>query len=152
MRTKSIAWTVIVAVTLLAIFALSFGAPSSQAAPLAAPTPVAITPKNAAPEFPVFFNAKALTADTRSSCFEVPDYAAIDLMTIIDQGTTNTVTLKLQHSNDNINFADGLTAVAANEADATAMQQFLIYGRWTCIYADVINTNTVTVTVQGVVK
>jgi hypothetical protein len=149
---RPIAWAAIVALTLLVLFVLAFGAPTSQAAPLAAPTPVAITPKNAAPEFPVFFKAKALTADTRSTCFEVPDYAAIDLMTIIDQTDGNTVTLKLQHSNDNINFADGLTAVAANDADATAMQQFLIYGRWTCIYADVTSTNTVTVTVQGVVK
>jgi hypothetical protein len=149
---RPIAWTVIVAVTLLALFALSFGTPVSQAAPLAAPTPVSVTTGNKSPEFPAFFNAKALTADTRSSCFEVPDYTAVDLMTVIDQGTVNTVTLTLNFSNDNSNFADGAAVVSANAADATALNQFALFGRWTCIYADVTNTNPVTITAIGVVK
>ena len=149
---RQIAWAVIVGVTLLALLLLSFGTPASQAAPLAAPTPVAVTVKNPAPEFPVFFDAKVLTADTRSSCFEVPDYSAIDLMTVIDQTDVNTVTLTLNFSNNNLNFADGVAAVSANVADATALNQFLLFGRWTCLYADVSVTNPVTVTAIGVVK
>jgi hypothetical protein len=158
MRTnKSIAWTIIVSVTLLALLALSFGVPtSSTAAPAAAPTPVSVTrPGNGvAPEFPVFFNGTSgITADTRSSCFEVPEYSAVDLQYLIDQSDVNTMTVKLQFSNDLVTFADGATVLTDNAADASGMQQFALYGRYACVYADVItSTFPVTLTVIGVVK
>lgn len=155
---KSIAWTVIVGLTLLGLLVLSFGAPqTSTAAPAMIPTPVSITrPGNGvAPEYPIFFNGVALTADTRSSCFEVPEYSAVDLQYLVDQTlatTVNTTTLKLQFSNDLVTFIDGAAIATSNITDTSDMLQLAIFGRYTCVYADVSNTNPITWTVLGVVK
>ncbi len=159
MKNKN-AWLVIVAVTLLALLLLPLrGVQANVPQPLAIPTPVTAPAHSTAPnapEFPLFFNAKPLTEDTRSSCFELPEYSIIDLQWLIDQTivntTANTITLKLQYSNDNINYVDGAAFVSANAADAGDMQQYNLFGRHTCIYADVSNTQTVTVTVIGTVK
>ncbi len=137
---------------LLVLSALSLNTPSSQAAPLAAPTPLAVAPKNAAPEFPTIFSSKVISADVRSDCFEVPDYAHVDLHWVIDMAAVNTTTLKLQHSNNNTSYVDGISFVSAAVADAESMQQYAIFGRWTCVYADVATTDLVTLTVLGVVK
>lgn len=158
MKAKPIIWTAIVGFTLLVLLALSIGVPTSgTAAPAAIPTPVAITrPGNGvAPEYPIFFNTAVLTADTRSSCFEVPEYSAVDLQYLVDQTlatTVNTTTLKLQFSNDLVTFTDGATVASANVADGSDMLQLAIFGRYTCVYADVSNTNPITWTVIGVVK
>ena len=146
---------VVLVASLLAAFAM-VPAGSTQAAPSFAPTPVAAVQRSPAPEFPTFFNAKVLTADTRSSCFEVPDYSVIDLQYNIDQTlvetTANTTTLTIQFSNDLVTYVDGLNAVADNAADASGLVQMQLFGRHTCVYANVTNTNPVTVTVNGVVK
>ncbi len=157
---KSFAWVMVIAVVLLALLLVPLGTASATIPqPLAIPTPVTAPAHSTAPnapEFPLFFNAKPLAADTRSSCFEVPEYSAIDLQWLIDQTivdtTANTITLKLQYSNDNLNYVDGASFVSANVADAGDMQQYNLFGRYTCIYADVSNTQTVTVTVIGTVK
>ncbi len=128
----------------------------TQAAPAAAPTPVAAVQRSPAPEFPQFFRTKVITEDTRSDCFEVPDYAVVDLQYLIDQtavaGAPNTTTLTLQFTNDLVTYVDGVNVVAANAADASDMQQFQLFGRHTCVYANVTNSNPVTVTALGVVK
>ena len=146
---------VVLVASLLAAFAM-VPAGSTQAAPSFAPTPVAAVQRAANPEFPVFFTNKVLTADTRSSCFEVPDYSVIDLQYNIDQTlvetTANTTTLTIQFSNDLVTFVDGLNAVADNAADASGMVQLQLFGRHTCVYANVSNTLPVTITVNGVVK
>ena len=146
---------VVLVASLLAAFAM-VPAGSTQAAPSLAPTPVAAVQRSPAPEFPTFFNAKVLTADTRSSCFEVPDYAVIDLQYLIDQtlveSAANTTTLTLQFSNDLVTYVDGLNAVASNADDASGMVQLQLFGRHTCVYANVSNTLPVTITVNGVVK
>lgn len=150
--------TVAFVVLLVSFFVAIALVPSSgtQAAPAAAPTPVAAVQRSPAPEFPLFFNAKVLTADTRSSCFDVPDYAVVDLQWIVDQtivdAAANTTTLTLQWSNDNANYVNGV-AVASNViTDTDDLQQFQLFGRHACVYADVSNTNPVTLTVLGVVK
>ena len=146
---------VVLVASLLAAFAM-VPAGSTQAAPSFAPTPVAAVQRAANPEFPAFFTNKVLTADTRSSCFEVPDYSVIDLQYNIDQTlvetTANTTTLTIQFSNDLVTFVDGLNAVADNAADASGMVQLQLFGRHTCVYANVSNTLPVTITVNGVVK
>ena len=146
----------IISVAILALFVLLAGSPTGMAAPLAAPTPVSIAhPSGPAPEYPIFFNAAVLTADTRSSCFEVPEYTIVDLQWIVDQTligvVPNTTTLTLQHSNGST-YVDGIAVATANIADVDGLDQFPIYGRHTCIYADVANTNPITVTAIGVVK
>ena len=146
---------VVLVASLLAVFAM-VPSGSTQAAPSFAPTPVAAVQRSLAPEFPVFFNAKVLTADTRSNCFEVPDYAVVDLQYIVDQTlvdlAANTTTLTLQWSNDNSNYVNGLAVATNNITDTNDLQQFQLFGRHACVYADVSNTNPVTVTVLGVVK
>lgn len=146
---------VLLVASLLAAVALAPSG-STQAAPSFAPTPVAAVQRSPAPEFPTFFNAKVLTEDTRSSCFEVPDYAVVDLQYIVDQTLValapNTTTLTLQWSNDNSNYVNGLAVATNNITDTNDLQQFQLFGRHACVYADVTNTNPVTVTVLGVVK
>jgi hypothetical protein len=119
-------------------------------------TAAAAVNRTNSPEFPVFFNARVLTEDTRSNCFEVPDYAVVDLQYIVDQTlvdlAANTTTLTLQWSNDNSNFVNGLAVATNNITDTNDLQQFQLFGRHACVYADVSNTNPVTVTVLGVVK
>lgn len=141
--------------SMLTVFALA-PVQAANPQPLQAPTPVAAVQRSPAPEFPTFFSAKVLTADTRSSCFEVPDYAVVDLQYIVDQTivdlAANTTTLTLQWSNDNVNFVNGLAVATNNITDTTDLQQFQLFGRHACVYADVTNTNPVTLTVLGVVK
>lgn len=150
-----VAAALILFVSFLALFALA-PAQAAQPVPLAAPTPVAAVVRSTQPEFPVFFNERALTADARSSCFEVPDYSVVDLQYLIDQtlvaSAANTTTLTLQWSNDNANFVNGLAVATNNTTDTNDLQQFQLFGRHACIYADVTNTNPVTITVLGVVK
>ena len=146
---------VLLVASLLAVFAL-VPTTGTQAAPSFAPTPVAAVQRSPAPEFPVFFRGNVLTADTRSSCFEVPDYSVVDLQYLIDQTlvetTANTTTLTIQFSNDLVTFVDGVNAVTDNAADASGLVQLQLFGRHTCVYANVSNTQPVTVTVLGVVK
>ena len=138
---------------LVVLSALSLNTPTSQAAPLAAPTPISVPIQaRVVPEFPTFFNTTVLQASANSSAFEVPDYSAIDLQWIIDVNTVNTTTLKLQYSNDNVNFVDGASFASAVVADANSMQQYPLFGRWTRVVATVSNTDPITITVMGTVK
>ena len=75
----------------------------------------------------------------------------------IDQTDVNTMTLKLQFTNDTpgtsgATYVDGINIVASNAADATDLQQFQTFGAWTCVYADVTNTNAVDVSVVVLLK
>ena len=146
---------ILLVASLLAVVALAPSG-STQAAPSFAPTPVAAVQRSLAPEFPAFSRAKVLTEDTRSSCFEVPDYSVVDLQYIVDQTLValapNTTTLTLQWSNDNANYVNGLAVATNNITDTNDLQQFQLFGRHACVYADVTNTNPVTLTVLGVVK
>ncbi len=146
---------IVLVASLLALFALA-PVDGTLAAPAAAPTPVAAVQRSPAPEFPQFFRTKVITEDTRSDCFEVPDYAVVDLQYLIDQtavaGAPNTTTLKLQFSNDLVTYIDGTNVVSGNVADGSDLQQYQLFGRHTCVYADVTNSNPLTLTVSGVVK
>lgn len=118
-------------------------------APVAQITPVAVTnPLNGGtlPAPMRYFNTVAITADTRI-CQDLSAYRVADIQYVIDQGTTNTVTLRLQHSNDNSNFTNGQALVTNNTADGNALNRYDLYGRWNCVFADVSNSNSLTVTV-----
>lgn len=138
---------------LLVLSALSLNTPSSQAAPLAAPTPISVPVQaRVAPEYPVFFNTKVITVSTRSDCFEVADYSAVDLHWIIDETDANSTTLKLQYSNNNTSYVDGVSFVSNAVADVESINQYPLFGRWACVYAALVGNQTVTVTVIGTVK
>lgn len=147
----------LIALTLLflAVVLLSIGNTGKvSAAPVAVPTPVSVS-RAVAKWFPVtYWDTAPLTADARAECFETAANDLIDIQYVIDQGAgvPNTTTIKLQHSVDNSTFIDGVSLVTSNSADASDLEQFQVFGRYTCLYADVSNTNAVTLTIKAVVK
>lgn len=145
----SVVGALVVALVVLALF---MPAPSMQAAPAAAPTPAASGFASRAPTELTWSSGVATTADGGSTALQVAGYTVADIQYVIDQGTTNTVTLKLQFSNDNVNWTDGATLVTDNAADAAALSQQAVFGKWARVYKDVTNTNPVTVTVIGILK
>jgi hypothetical protein len=153
---QTILAAVAVAVVLFAALALSMGGPANvTAAPAAIPTPVSVNHAGSFADVPVFFSAQVVTADGGSNAQNIQNHQVVDLQWIIDQTlltTMNTTTLKLQFSNDGSTWIDGATFATANVADAGDMQQYAIFGRYARVYADVSNTNPLTVTVIGVAK
>lgn len=142
---------VMLAVMALAGLAASMGAGNAVAAPQAIPTPVSVTPGNDAPQVATFWSAEPLTASAAGNEAIIVG-EKVDLQWVIDQTDVNTVTLKLQFSNDSSNWVDGATFVTSNAADAGDMQQYAVFGRYLRAYATVSNSNPVTVTVIGLVK
>ena len=153
--------------SLIVLAALLFGglaaitppAMASTSAPLAAPTPVSVTrPSRENSPWITFspFNVSVLTADTTSSCQDVGNYSVADVLYIIDQADTvvpNTTTLTTKWGvGDTTNLATGINVVASNSADVTDMQQVQLFGRYFCIFADVTNTKTVTITTQVIAR
>jgi hypothetical protein len=118
----------------------------ATAAPAAAPTPVSINHSGVRSDIVTFHSSDVITADGNSGVQSVADHAVIDLQWVIDQGTVNTTTFKLQFSNDGVNWVDGATIATSNAADVNSMQQFAVFGRWARINRDVSNTNTLTLT------
>jgi hypothetical protein len=112
--------------------------------PVAGYSPASGTTGNVVP----FMSEAVLTADTRA-CIDLRGFTVVDLQFVIDQGTTNTTTLKLQHSNNGVHFTDGQTIVASNTADANGLNRYDLFGRDTCVFADVTNSNPITITVLG---
>lgn len=132
--------------------------PSSVAAPAYAPTPVSGVNYGNSSGVSALLNfwpggSKVLTASGRAACFELTQYDVLDLQYAIDISDTQTVTLKLQYTNDRTSYADGLAISSdASEDVSTAMQQYPIFGRDTCIYATLGTANPVTVTLVGVAR
>lgn len=141
----------VVALVCLVGLSVSMGAGPALAAPQAIPTPVSVTPGNGAPQVATFWRAAPLTASGAGTEAIIAG-EKVDLQWVIDQTAVNTVTLKLQFSNDSTNWVDGATFVTNNAADAGDMQQYAVFGRYLRAYATVTNSNPVTVTVIGVVK
>lgn len=109
------------------------------------PTPVAAPARADQPKEAVFWPRNyALTASGRSNCIDLAGYGVLDLQYVIKEPSVNTTTLKLQYTNDNANFVDGATLVAA-VTDTNELTQVFTFGRYTCLYATVSNTQPVTV-------
>ena len=157
MRARQIIFgSLAVAVVLFAALVLSMTGPANvTAAPSAAPTPVSVNHAGTFADVPVFWSTQVVTADGGSSAQNIQNHQVVDLQWVVDQTlltTMNTTTLKLQFSNDGVNWIDGASFVSANVADANDMQQYAIFGRYARVYADVSNTNPLTLTVIGVAK
>ncbi len=152
MKAKNLILTVAVTMVVVMAFFAAFAVPSAQAGPMAAPTPV-VSGYSAKPASELTWLAGvATTADGGSTALNVAGWQATDIQYVIDQGTTNTVTLKLQFSNDGVNWTDGATLVTDNAADASVLSQAAVFGKWARVYADVTNTNPVTITAIGIMK
>ncbi len=125
--------------------------------PLAAPTPVTQTARNAANNQTLtFLNAEVLTATYTSPALSIEDIDVIDLQYVADQtlvaGETNTTTVKLQFSNTGVNWVDGPTVINANAADANDMQQYAVFGKYARLSGSVSNALPFTLTVVGLGK
>lgn len=148
-RNSLIAVTAGIAVLMLAVGILA--GPVADVSADTVPTPAAHNPSSSALYVP-FWSASAKAASVGSSGYQLMTYELLDIQWIIDQGTTNTATLKLQYSNDNSNWSDGPALVTNNVADADGMVQASNLGRYTRVYATLGNTNTITLTVKAVAK
>jgi hypothetical protein len=153
---KNLAVLLALAVLLIFVALLSFG-PNREAtaAPKAAVTPVAgVVHSGVRGDTLEFWVTEVITADGCSALLNVADHAKIDLQWVIDQGTTNTTTFTTRWTNTGsaANLVTDATVVSANAADATAGGQFALFGRQVCVYADVANSNELTVTFIGVAK
>lgn len=154
-NTRNIFIALTVAVALLVGLSFAVASPGAQAAPQAAPTPVAGTYTGGTLARTVtLFDADVTTGTAQlGSGVSILTGDRIDLQYIIDQPTSvNTVTLKLQFSNDLVNWIDGATVVADNAADANVMQQYNLFGAYARLHVDATNTEEVSVTAIGVVK
>jgi hypothetical protein len=135
------------------------GASVSSAAPAAIPTPI-VVPATGPPQNVTFFGGTVLTADTRSNSVQIPSASSLDLQYEIDETTVNTTTLRIDFSNDPLctttpasaEWSPGINVVASAAADTDQMVQVQNFGRCTSIFADVTNSNQVTVTVRAVAK
>jgi hypothetical protein len=158
MRSFKFALAFVVVLADAAVFGLSLSGPQDvAAAPQAAITPVAANdPLGGGNSVLVkFYDNEALTADDQE-CRDLREYRTIDLEFVVDQGTTNTTTVTLEHTNGAgsslaVNTT-GQTVVSANAADADDLNTFDLYGVHTCVDINVANSNTITWTVYGVAR
>jgi len=147
------------AILVLAVLAVAFilaipsdGTNRANAAPQAIVTPVAsVNLQSGTARVYEFFDAEVLTADKRT-CFEASAYEIVDFQHVIDVGTVNTTTLTIQHTNDLITFDNGPVPASAVVADEDALVQHAVFGRYTCVNADLTITSPITITAIGVFK
>ena len=102
-----------------------------------------------------FYDEEVLTADDQT-CLDLKEYRTLDLEFVVDQGTTNTTTVILEHTigagaDLTVNTV-GQTVVSANAADADDLNRFDLYGVYTCVDINVTNSNAVTWTVWGIAR
>lgn len=140
---------------LFLVLALSWGMqlPDAHAAPSLAPTPVAgVIAGSPSAQNAVWMSGLRITADTGSRSVNLGNFAKADVQVVVDETLVNTTTIKLQFSNDNTNWVDGATIGSALVADTSTLAQYALFGRYARVYADVANTNPITITVLGLAK
>lgn len=125
----------------------------AMAAPPAAPTPVSVSAADGSPEILTFADEVVMTADGVVGS-ELPVYAVqrLDLQHIVDQTVANGTTVTLQYSNDGSNWVTGPTVATVVSSDLNDMQQYATFGRYNRFYADVSNSNPITITLIAVGK
>lgn len=142
-------------VLLVGLFALMTLSTPAQAVPAAAPTPVAGTYTGGTLARAVTLYDSTVTTSTAfgGNGVSILTGDRVDLQLVIDQPTSvNTMTLKLQFSNDLVNWIDGSTLATDNAADANTMQQYPVFGAYARVNIDAANTNEATVKVLAVLK
>ena len=123
----------------------------AQAAPPAAPTPVADFLVQGVQARAFNFQPQtAIATDTNTSGVDVMSLGAVDIQYVIDHGTVNTTTLIVQYSNDDSNWVNGLTLVSASAADGTSITRVPVFGKWMRINQDVATVDTITITLTAV--
>lgn len=150
--------TVIACTLLVAVFFGAFlqSAPAAQASvpqPLLAPTPVSIQP--VAPSkivFPMY--SGVITQAQRTAAFNFKNMRIADIQYVIDATLFQTLTARLDYSNDGVHWVAGPTVINAASTDTTDMQEFYTFGGYgsftlTLGSTDPANPITVTLTAAG---
>lgn len=87
---------------------------------------------------------EAVTTTFNTDPVDVSDYDTLGIQYVIDQEDINTATIKLQNSINGWNWADQLTIVTDNAADATAITETNRIGKYARFSVTLANTKTVT--------
>lgn len=146
----------VVAVVVVALVGVMLLLGGVNAAPPASGPLVAVTPAGQAQavagKLLPWLSGAVITTGTATCSAEqnIMNNQQADVQYVIDQGTVNTVTLKLKFSNDGTNWVNGDTLVSANAADASGLIRYTMLGRYACVEYDATNTNPLTITVIGV--
>lgn len=150
---------VLIALATLMPSGFSMAAPGS--APAEAPAEAVITPvagygaSGIGGKFITFFAPTPITVDTRR-CSDTMNYRVGDFQTKLTQSGTNTVTVSIQNTNNNSDYNTAQTLMSGTPVPAstpfTAMNQYPVFGRYTCVFIDVTNTTPVSPYVSAVVK
>jgi hypothetical protein len=148
-RNPNIGLAIGLAVIMLAVVMLSLMAIQmpAQAAPPAAPTPKVTGYSNdtISPPKLFFANGATLTQSTNTESFQLAEAEALDIHLVLVGATDeNTVTVKLQHSNDNTNWVDGAT-IGAVVTTTNSLDQYANFGYYTRINVAPTTTDTVTI-------
>lgn len=133
---------------------LGVALPVSQAAPPAAPTPVANLISTGRDVTLVTLASLSSVSTTQAvTAKQIGNGTKADVQYVITQGSiANTTTLTLQYSNDNVNWVSGPVLVSSNTSSTTDMTQVAIMGFYQRISATMSGTSTVTVTVIAAVR
>lgn len=126
--------------------------PSASASDLFAPTPITIYASGVRADPVGFFAKKVLTQTSNSPALTVADHEKADVQVVLDKTAAQTVTLKLQFSNDGLNWVDGATIGNALVADTNTLVQHALFGRFARVNAALTSANPVTITVAAVAK
>ena len=141
-----------IAVLLFAALLVGMNGGGVTPALAAAPTPVSITqPVGLNPQLYTLYSGTAVTASAQGTCWELGKWAVADVQTKIDVSDTQTVTVKIQYSNNGTDLVDGAN-VATGSADATTLYQAPLFGRFACAYVTLGTSAPVTVSVSAWAK
>jgi len=125
----------------------------SAAAPLAAPTPaVSGFQSGSRPQVVEFWSSDALVASGGSDVVNVSQFQALDVQYVVDETVVNTTTVKIQFSNDNSNWSDGVDLVANAVADGNGMVQLQVFGVYARMYATLTSADPITWTIKALAK
>ncbi len=150
---KQIAIAVAVGALLLAVLLGAMVGAGGSPALAAAPTPVSITqPVGLNPQLYTLFSGNAITQSAQGPCWELGKWAIADVQTTVDVSNPQTVTVKIQYSNDGTNLVDGANVAATVVADGSSFYQAPLFGRYACAYATLGTTAPATVTVTAWAK
>lgn len=153
--TKQITFIATIATLLLMLVISVMQRPASAAPNLAVLTPVANN--NGSGQEPRFAQliSGTLSSDTRV-CIDAGGYNAADFQYKVTQTGINTITLKHQYSNNNRDYIDGASFMSGTPVPAQTpfgnMAQHALFGRYTCVFADLDNATPVSVYVSAQVK
>lgn len=148
----NMALATIISLMLLALALVPLAGQPVQAAPPAAPTPVANLVNTDGGRFFRFQPETAITADTNTTGVDVTGFDWLDIQHVIDQNAGHNITITVQYSNDNSNWVAGAALATNASADITDIDRLPVFGRYMRIAQEVADgsTDPVTVTVTAV--